>query len=467
MSERDLFKAWERNHERLHKYPNVTAVGTGTKVVGGKDTGELCIKVYVSQKLPFTALKVEDLIPATVDAFKTDVEVMGPFKAESTPEEHQKRIRPILGGISTSRVAPGTGTILGAYFRDKTDGKDVDASNNHVWAMVFDPQPPNPPGVSLIQPGVADGGTGDPAFVIDGLKRCVPLKAAALTGGAPPKDRWNRVDLAVGSLKVEFERTILGPKGARIYAIDYRRLVPDDVKKKTKGISSSRTLAISYGHPSAVNISTWVDYGSGRYCFFTDCAIITKDPPSTEFCKAGCSGSPYLVDFETKAHAWGEPADIEGVWAGIVFAGDQYGNGVICQPDNILSEGQLEFAPTGPAPPPPPTRKYGPSSLERGFKVLSGELLPSTIVGDLDKDSYHEAETVTFTGFLLDAETRVGLPQRRIDYQDVKKAGLLRRRGTLGEGSIQTNDDGSFLVRIQAQDAGDHVLKVMFAGDQA
>ena len=48
----------------------VTAMATGYKIVGGKTTDELCVRVYVEQKKDVPA---KDRIPKTIDGVKTDV----------------------------------------------------------------------------------------------------------------------------------------------------------------------------------------------------------------------------------------------------------------------------------------------------------------------------------------------------------------------------------------------------------
>lgn len=60
-----------KHEEQLMKLPNVMGVSIGEK--GGKKV----IKVYVTRKLPKSALRSEDIIPETLEGFEVDVEEIG------------------------------------------------------------------------------------------------------------------------------------------------------------------------------------------------------------------------------------------------------------------------------------------------------------------------------------------------------------------------------------------------------
>jgi hypothetical protein len=456
----DLKATQERYQHRLLSLANVTGVGIGTKVVDGKDTGELCIKVFVSQKLPLEALNTEDRIPELLamsnEEIKTDVEVAGPFFALWGPGDHQKRIRPVLGGISTSRTAPGTGTICGYYFRDKRDGKVVGLSNNHVWAAAYDKDgvlPNVPLGLTHIQPGVADAGTEDEMFHVGRLKRYVTIKATqTLQGGAPPQNRWNRVDMALSDPIVPYEQTVLGLNNGRIQPKGYRRVDISDVQKKTAGIHSGRSTNISYGHVVTVNNSFWVSYGSGLYVFFTDCVVWAKDPPSDYFIKPGDSGSTVFIKATNE-------------WAGLIFAGDNYSNGITCQPDNVLKEGEIDFY-IGPGDGQPP-KKYGPASTSIKYEVTAptSEAEPSEISGVLSADEYPEGSTVRYSGVLKGKNDGLPLANRNISWVDSVITGIIRNRTNMFMASVTTDQDGRFEIQYPASPQGKHELIISFAGD--
>ena len=369
----------------LHRKPNVTLVGIGTKVIGGVDTGEPCIKVFVSNKVAAAELSPTDLIPPTITykdfTAKTDVEVKGPWEGVAfiplAAIDHQKKWRPMLAGVSISRTVQGTGSMGGNWYKDLRDDKVADISNNHVVAGVYDGNPEDNKGVTIINPGVADGGTTDEQFRIGIGKRCVPLKTVPIQGGAPPKDKWNYVDLGIYEETVPHEKAALGPNLGRIRPNGFRRVEIADVQKKTKGINSGRTLGVTYGHPAAVNSSFYVQYGAGRFCFFSDCVVWTKDPPSEKFIAPGHSGSDVFIDYTTEKADPGAPVFIEGKWAGLIFAGDQYGNGITCQPDNILRIGELGFDMGETLPPPPP-----PSDIEMVRLYIDGLLSGEKVTPD-------------------------------------------------------------------------------------
>lgn len=90
--------AMDRNWKALKTIPNVLNVGMGTKFQGGKDTGQTCIVVYVSQKLPLAKLSASDMVPKEVEGFLTDVMelrpktwVAGKTSMSELPPSKQKR----------------------------------------------------------------------------------------------------------------------------------------------------------------------------------------------------------------------------------------------------------------------------------------------------------------------------------------------------------------------------------------
>ena len=56
--------------EDILNKPNVISVETGTKIVGGVDTGEVCHKVTVVEKKD---VPDQDRVPSDIDGVKTDV----------------------------------------------------------------------------------------------------------------------------------------------------------------------------------------------------------------------------------------------------------------------------------------------------------------------------------------------------------------------------------------------------------
>ncbi|MFP5350584.1 MAG: hypothetical protein ACLGHO_12165 [Gammaproteobacteria bacterium] len=56
---------------QLMQLPNVTGVGIGEKA------GRAVIKVFVTHKLPESALKPSEVVPKSLDGYATDVEAIG------------------------------------------------------------------------------------------------------------------------------------------------------------------------------------------------------------------------------------------------------------------------------------------------------------------------------------------------------------------------------------------------------
>lgn len=155
----------------------VLAIGIGTKVVKGEDTGEPCIKVYVRQKFPEKFLTKYDrdyVVPREIDGVKTDVVSMSEtrqFDVVDLPLKRRKRLRPALGGCSISHYAVNGRGTLGMWVKDKKTGEPLLMSCWHVIAnngmgMRGDP---------ILQPRRLDGGK-LPDDTIAFLERWVDVK---------------------------------------------------------------------------------------------------------------------------------------------------------------------------------------------------------------------------------------------------------------------------------------------------
>jgi hypothetical protein len=126
----------ERIHEvksaaqaRLLVLPGVHAVGVGPKLVGGKSTGELAIKVYLVRKKPHGELTADEVIPAEIDGVKTDVVQM------DVPRLYvdAARDRPLLmGTYMRAKYAMEYGTL--GFLATTSDGKLVAITCQHVVA---------------------------------------------------------------------------------------------------------------------------------------------------------------------------------------------------------------------------------------------------------------------------------------------------------------------------------------------
>ena len=146
----DVKKAKNNWVKSLKKKQNVNGVAVGHKIVNGKDTGKLCVKVLVRKKLAKSELLSKDVIPQTVNGIPTDVKQVGEIVAFQARTD---RWRPAPGGVSIGHYLITAGT-LGVFVKDSTTGETLILSNNHVMANSNSAAK----GDAIIQPGAYDGG---------------------------------------------------------------------------------------------------------------------------------------------------------------------------------------------------------------------------------------------------------------------------------------------------------------------
>lgn len=127
---------------RLLQIPGVTAVGIGSKEIGGAPTGELAIKVYVRKKKSVSDVPPDEMIPAEVEGIPTDVVLGGdivptvgpPPGAVITSEDTDgDRQRPLVGGCRLARADSDYRGTFGCLLRHATDAAKFYAITNfHV-----------------------------------------------------------------------------------------------------------------------------------------------------------------------------------------------------------------------------------------------------------------------------------------------------------------------------------------------
>ncbi|MES1241863.1 MAG: hypothetical protein ABUT39_09615 [Acidobacteriota bacterium] len=320
---------------------NVHAVGVGPKVVDGRMTDEMCVRLYVIQKLPAGALNPNDVLPEEVDGVPIDViesapaflletisrgeeqaiaslEAFGaPVMAAATcTAARQSRQRPVIAGISTGHFAITAGT-LSCFCHSTRAGEDPEAvhalSNNHVYANVNQ----GVPGDALLQQGPIDGGT--PAEHFADLERFVPIAL----GGV----QVNRVDAAIGRLlpDVPFRAEIcsIGPLAGTVAATEMMR-----VRKhgRTTGLTHGVVTDISY------NALVGMDHSNPSVVgLFQDQIRISGTPATPAFGLGGDSGSLVVTEEGNQA-------------VGLYFAGPPSGNyGVANKIGNVLTELEIHL----------------------------------------------------------------------------------------------------------------------------
>jgi hypothetical protein len=70
-----------RWRDKIMAYPHVQGVGIGKKRRKGKDTGQMCIVVYVDKKFPINLLKESERLPREIEGVSVDVVESGKFRA--------------------------------------------------------------------------------------------------------------------------------------------------------------------------------------------------------------------------------------------------------------------------------------------------------------------------------------------------------------------------------------------------
>lgn len=260
-------RAKARHEAALLRKPNVVGVAVGKKVVGGRESDEVCLVVLVRRKVPPEALRAHELVPARVDDVKTDVVETGDLVALGTAlrqdaPDRTARWRPAPGGVSVGHVAVTAGTLGCAVLRD---GERLLLSNAHVLAATDRGRPGDP----VLQPAPADGGQ-PPEDVLAALVEAVPIRWTrhrlwrALLGGDPR----NRVDAAVARplRQEDLADGILG-------------LGPvEGIQEAALGLElrkSGRTTGVTEGRVTHIDATVTVGYGEGRQAVFEDQILTT------------------------------------------------------------------------------------------------------------------------------------------------------------------------------------------------
>nr|WP_295382164.1 hypothetical protein [Pseudoxanthomonas sp.] len=169
----------------------VHAIGIGYKLTNGKPGDALCVRFYVSQKLPKRLLSARARINTHIDGIDTDVIEAAPafpampLACSRARRQHKRPLRP-GSSIGLETVAGGTLAFRCTSRRGAEQGRTLLLSNSHV----FSDYGAALPGTGICQPSLADGGT--PQDRVGSLLRFVPLQEGVLA--------TNQVDAAVAIL---------------------------------------------------------------------------------------------------------------------------------------------------------------------------------------------------------------------------------------------------------------------------
>ncbi len=235
---------------------NVTGVAISQKVKDGKETGDVSVTVFVESKIEKGLLTEDDLIPAKIGKFKTDVIETGIISALSNITLANK-VRPAKGGYSVGHYKITAGTIA-TCVKDILPASGIThkyyiLSNNHVLANSNDALF----GDAVLQPGPYDGGI-NPGDVIARLSRYVPLDFSGAN---------NIVDCAIA--EGDFDDL-----DRAVYWNDHvKGMVPPVIGMRLQ--KTGRTTGHTTGTITSVNATINVGYGGGRVAKFVN-QIVTS-----------------------------------------------------------------------------------------------------------------------------------------------------------------------------------------------
>jgi hypothetical protein len=292
--------------------PGVVGIWVGYKITGGRRTRTVGVCVGVRKKLPLTALRADQLIPATVQDVPTDVQEVGEIQALA-PLEYTARRRPCPGGFSVGHLEIAAGT-LGAWVKREGDERWYILSNNHVLANESRARLGDP----ILQPGPYDGGS-----ILD--------RIATLTAVAPFGDPV----LVDGALAVADDPTFANPTIHGIGAPAGWR----DAQLGERVSKSGRTTEVTSGEITGLNAVVNVQFDTGlRRC--ADQIIIGPGG----FSAGGDSGSLIIAAADRKV-------------VGLLFAGSAEIT-IANRMSHVVEALGIRFETVeepGPPPPPPET----------------------------------------------------------------------------------------------------------------
>jgi len=320
-------------------YPNVIGYSRRqqSKIVKGKAIPEVCIRVYVSKKLPLSELDVKDVIPAEVRGWPTDVVEIGVVKALNLLPFPKSRfwsrgtgrtikMRPAIAGISVGHPCITAGTLGQPALKDGAKGW---LSNWHIFkydcGFLLD---------HVVQPGKYDGGStpGDDLLQVTDAQDVIPEGQGI-----------NHFDAAFGKVLVPAEWTQDIARhniNERFQAQGETEIVQGD-----KCFFTGRTTEYGEGYCTDDAATVRVQYGS-FIALFED-QLLFEFYPNIQ---GGNSGSP----------CYKMPGDLFG---SELYAGSEY-IAVGCKWIPWIKNAYKLTIPTG-APPPPPEGEFE-YSLDEG-----------------------------------------------------------------------------------------------------
>jgi hypothetical protein len=238
-------KVVERLNSEVKRLPNVVGYSKTLKrkIVKGRETDIMAIRIYVEKKLPEAMLKPAHIIPKNIEGIHTDVVEVGKLKAPpSGPLKAKKKrrkvvdktqkFRPVILGISIGNYLITAGTN-GMLYTDK-NGNILFGSNAHVFLEDPSKKPEEVSEKRILQPGPYDirqqgRNVDDPDYVVAeyvwhqqiyplgsvsgcpvasalaSLYNALARLAGAKTRLKPTVETVNHIDFAVAKPLVDYE----------------------------------------------------------------------------------------------------------------------------------------------------------------------------------------------------------------------------------------------------------------------
>jgi hypothetical protein len=244
----------------------------GVGLTAGKAPDDFRIALRVQDEKLLGSAQLEAVIEKVNG--EADVEYVGvlePFAAKPpSPTPPTNRVRPLVPGCSISSTATVSAGTLGCFVEDQ-DGTYV-LSNSHVVADFGAAAP----GLAIVQPGKLDGGN-DPADVIGGLARGVPVDPTAL----------NVADAAL----VRVDENGIDPT---VPGIGRPTSTPPDPDVGDRVAKRGRTTDVTTGSVRSINMNLKVLWPNDPV-EFADLVEIESDHSGTDFAAAGDSGSLIVI----------------------------------------------------------------------------------------------------------------------------------------------------------------------------
>jgi hypothetical protein len=172
----------ERLNIEVKRLPNVVGYSKTLKrkIVKGRETDIMAIRIYVEKKIPEATLKPAHIIPKKIEDIPTDVVEVGKLQAPPSGQlkakkkrrkavDKTQKFRPVILGVSIGNYAITAGTN-GMLYTDKK-GDTLFGSNAHVFVDDVSKKPEEVSEKRVLQPGPYDikgqgGNVDDPDYVV-------------------------------------------------------------------------------------------------------------------------------------------------------------------------------------------------------------------------------------------------------------------------------------------------------------